>query len=117
MMRSRAGFAMNFFGCAGYSVTDNPGFDTIEEGIATAIGKKPDIVVLCSSDEEYEELAGKAAPALKTALTGLIVVVAGYPKEKIDVLIKAGIDDFIHMRSNLTESLRKFSKQIGIPLK
>ena len=117
MMRSRAGFAMNFFGCAGYSVTDNPGFDTIEEGIAIAIGKKPDIVVLCSSDEEYEELAGKAAPALKTALTGLIVVVAGYPKEKIDVLIKAGIDDFIHMRSNLTESLRKFSKQIGIPLK
>ena len=117
MMRARAGFATNFFGCAGFSVNDNPGFDTIDEGIASAVGKKPDILVFCSSDEEYEELANKAIPLLKAELKGLIIVVAGYPKEKIDVLMKAGVTDFIHMRSNLVESLRTFSKQIGIPSK
>ncbi|MCX6286235.1 MAG: methylmalonyl-CoA mutase family protein, partial [Bacteroidetes bacterium] len=117
MMRARAGFATNFFGCAGLSVTDNTGFDTIEEGIASAILKRPDIVVLCSSDGEYEELASRVAPALKAAMPGLIIVVAGYPKDNIDVLKEAGVDDFIHIRSNLLESLRKFCNQIGIPLK
>ncbi|MCX6281008.1 MAG: methylmalonyl-CoA mutase subunit beta [Bacteroidetes bacterium] len=116
MMRARAGFATNFFGCAGLSVTDNLGFDTIEEGIESAILKKPEILVFCSSDEEYVELVAKAAPVLKSALPGLLVIVAGYPKDSIDLLKMAGVDDFIHMRSNLLDSLRKFCKQIGIPL-
>ena len=117
MMRARAGFATNFFGCAGFSVIDNPGFDTVEEGIAAAIGKAPDIIVFCSSDEEYEDLAVRAVPALKSAIPALIAIVAGYPKEKIDALKKAGVDDFIHLRSNLPESLKKLSNQMGIPLK
>ncbi|MCX6283393.1 MAG: methylmalonyl-CoA mutase family protein [Bacteroidetes bacterium] len=117
MTRARAGFATNFFGCAGLSVTDNTGFETIDEGIAVAIGKKPDIVVFCSSDEEYEEIVSRAIPGLKSVLPGLIFVVAGYPKDTIDALKQAGVDDFIHIRSNLMESLRKFCKQIDIPLK
>jgi len=117
MMRARAGFTTNFFGCAGFSITDNLKFDTIEEGIAEAIRKVPAIVVLCSSDEEYEDLAIRAVPALKAALPGLITIVAGYPKYKREEIMKAGVDDFIHMRSNLLESLRTFCSQIGIPLK
>ncbi len=117
MTRARAGFATNFFGCAGLAVTDNTGFETIDEGITAAIGKNPDIVVFCSSDEEYEEIASRSIPGLKAALPGLIIVVAGYPKDKIDVLKQAGVDDFIHVRSNLIVSLKKFCEQIGIPLK
>ena len=117
MMRARAGFATNFFGCAGFSVSDNPGFETVEEGVASAIVNRPDILVFCSSDEEYEELAAKAIPELKTAMKNLIIAVAGYPKEKTEILTKAGVDDFVHVRSNLLESLKTFSNRIGIPLK
>jgi len=116
MMRARAGFATNFFGCAGFAVCDHPGFETIESGIDAVTGERPDIVVFCSSDEEYEELAGKAAPALKAALKNLIIVVAGYPKDKTEALKNAGVDDFIHIRSNLFESLGKFSKKMGIQI-
>ncbi len=117
MMRARAGFATNFFGCAGFLVHDNTGFETIEAGIDAAAANQPGIVVFCSSDEEYEGLAGKAVPALKAAVKNLIICVAGYPKDKLEALKNAGVDDFIHMRSNLIESLGKFSRQIGIPLK
>ena len=114
MMRARAGFAANFFGCAGFAVTDNPGFSSIEEGIQAVIDKSPDIVVLCSSDEEYEDLASAGVPEMKAVLPKIIVVVAGYPKEKIDILKNTGVDEFIHVRSNLLESLKKFSIQLGI---
>ncbi|MEI8007138.1 MAG: methylmalonyl-CoA mutase subunit beta [Bacteroidota bacterium] len=117
MMRARAGFATNFFGCAGFLVHDNTGFETIEAGIEAVAANQPDIVVFCSSDEEYEGLAGKAVPALKAAVKNLIICVAGYPKDKLEALKNAGVDDFIHLRSNLIENLGKFSRQIGIPLK
>jgi len=116
MMRARAGFATNFFGCAGFSVIDNHGFDTFEEGITATLAAAPDIMVFCSSDQEYEEIAINVVPILKAAIPGLIIVVAGFPKDNIEVLKKAGVDDFIHIRCNLVDSLRNFSSQIGIPL-
>jgi len=117
MMRARAGFAANFFGCAGFAVTDNSGFENIEEGIAAASGKAPSVVVFCSSDEEYMEIALKACLPLKAAVPGLIIVVAGYPKDITGELQIAGVDYFIHVRSNLAETLGKICLQLGIPLK
>ena len=51
MRKARANFASNFFACAGFQVVDNPGFKTLDEGIAAAREVKPEIVVICSSDE------------------------------------------------------------------
>ena len=53
MRKARATFALNFFACAGFEVIDNLGFSSIEEGIKAAGNAKADIVVLCSSDDEY----------------------------------------------------------------
>ena len=53
MLRARAGFISNFFGCAGYEVIDNPVFVTREDAVSAALNSKAEIVVLCSSDEEY----------------------------------------------------------------
>ncbi|MBO6027084.1 MAG: methylmalonyl-CoA mutase small subunit, partial [Bacteroidales bacterium] len=55
MRKARANFASNFFACAGFQVVDNPGFKTLDEGIAAAREVKPEILVICSSDEEYGE--------------------------------------------------------------
>ena len=55
MRKARANFASNFFACAGIQVVDNPGFKTLDEGIAAAREVKPEILVICSSDEEYGE--------------------------------------------------------------
>ncbi len=116
MRKARAGFSTGFFGCAGYKVTDNSGFAAVEEGIKASIAAKADIVVLCSSDEEYAEFAADAAKAIKSANENTLVVVAGYPKEIIDSLKAAGVDEFIHVRTNVLDTLYTFQQKLGVML-
>lgn len=109
MRRARAGFAANFFACAGYQVVDNNGFATVEEGIAAALEQKSDVVVLCSSDEEYAVLG----PQFGKLIYGkAIPVIAGYPKEILETLQSSGISQFIHVRSNVLQTLQSFNKLI-----
>ena len=77
MRLARAQFSGNFFACAGYEIIDNLGFETIEEGFKAARAAKADIVVLCSSDEEYAQLAPEAYAALDKSKE--ILVIAGNP--------------------------------------
>ena len=46
MRLARAQFSTNFFGCAGYEIIDNLGFDTVEQGVEAAMEKGADVVVL-----------------------------------------------------------------------
>ena len=109
MRLARAQFSGNFFACAGYEIIDNLGFKTIEEGVKAARAAKADIVVLCSSDEEYIQLAPEAFAALDRE----ILVIAGNPECSEDLKAQ-GITNFIHVRSNLLESLQAFNKQLNI---
>jgi methylmalonyl-CoA mutase len=111
MRRARSQFAGNFFGVAGFEMIDNAGFKTIEEGVKAAKDAGPDIVVLCASDEDYEQMALPASRALKN---DFIVVLAGYPVKLIDELKKEGLKNFIHVKSNLLEELKKYQKLLGI---
>ncbi|KPL17080.1 MAG: hypothetical protein AMS26_02240 [Bacteroides sp. SM23_62] len=111
MRRARAMFACNFFACAGFQVIDNIGFESPEKGAREAVDAGADIVVLCSSDEEYAGLAGKVMPLLKDRC---IPVVAGYPKEDLEILKKNGIEHFIHVGSNVLEELKHFQGLLGI---
>jgi methylmalonyl-CoA mutase len=110
MRKARAQFACNFFAVAGFSVQDNNGFDTVEEGVKAASAADADIIVICSSDDEYAELA----PKLKKEAGDKIVVVAGYPKSILDNLKDAGLEYFIHVKSNLLETLTDFQNRLGI---
>ena len=112
MRKARANFASNFFACAGFQVVDNPGFKTLEEGIAAAREVKPEITVICSSDEEYGE--GNALQIYEALKNDTIVVLAGNPVDTVDVLKEAGLKYFIHVKSNVLETLQDFQKQLGI---
>jgi methylmalonyl-CoA mutase len=108
MRLARAQFSTNFFGCAGYEIIDNLGFNTIEEGVDAALAKGADVVVLCSSDDEYAELA----PAAFKYLNGRAqFVVAGAPA-CTDDLKAVGINDFINVRSNVLETLKDFNNRL-----
>ena len=110
MCRARAQFASNFFGVAGFKVVDNNRFASVEEGIAAAQASGADIVVACSSDEEYAQ----AVPEIHKALSKqAVVTVAGEPACKED-LMAAGITHFIGVRSNLLETLLHYQKELGL---
>lgn len=111
MRRARSQFAGNFFACAGYETIDNNGFETVKSGTEAARNAEADIVVLCSSDEEYAEIATEAKKLLDDKA---IMVIAGYPKNSIESLQKEGIKHFIHIKSNLLETLYQFQRELGI---
>ena len=110
MRKARAQFACNFFAVAGYEVVDNNGFDTVTKGVNAAVSAKADIVVICSSDDEYTIFAPAAFSQLKGKA---IFVVAGAPA-CADDLKAAGIENFISVKSNLLESLTDFNNKLGI---
>ena len=112
MRRARSGFATNFFGVAGYEIMDNNGFATAEEGVKAALDAKADIVVLCSSDDEYAEITETACKLLKGKVKS--IVLAGFPKEMVETYKGYGIDEFIHVKTNVLESLTSFQKLLGI---
>lgn len=110
MRKARSQFACNFFAIAGFEVVDNNGFETVEEGINTALKEKSDIIVICSSDEEYAELTPKAFEHLKGQA---IFVVAGAPACADDLKAK-GISNFINVKSNVLEELSRYQQELGI---
>ncbi|MEA4904110.1 MAG: methylmalonyl-CoA mutase family protein [Petrimonas sp.] len=109
MRLARSQFSSNFFSCAGYQIIDNNGFLTVEEGVDAARKAGADVVVLCSSDDEYVELAPKAFDLLKGGKE--IFVVAGAPV-CMDDLKARGIEYFIHVRSNVYETLKEFNGRL-----
>ena len=110
MRQARAQFSCNFLAAAGYKVVDNLGFETVEAGVEAAMKAGADIVVLCSSDDEYAEYA---VPAFQALGGKAMFIVAGAPACMED-LKAAGIENFIHVRSNQLETLKAYNAQLGI---
>ncbi|MCH5226751.1 MAG: methylmalonyl-CoA mutase small subunit [Muribaculaceae bacterium] len=108
MRLARAQFSANFFGCAGYEIIDNIGFNSIKEGVDAAIEKEADVVVLCSSDDEYAEYAPEA---FKELAGRAMFVVAGAPA-CMEELKAQGIEEFIHVRVNVLDTLIKFNAKL-----
>lgn len=108
MRQARAQFSCNFLACAGYEVIDNLGFPSVEEGVKAAINAQADIIVLCSSDDEYAEYA---IPAFQEVNGRALFIVAGAPA-CMDELKAAGIENFIHVRCNVLETLREYNKKL-----
>ncbi|MBR1995759.1 MAG: methylmalonyl-CoA mutase small subunit, partial [Paludibacteraceae bacterium] len=78
-------------------------------GIKAARKAKADIIVLCSSDDEYATYAPQAWLQLEDAKE--LFIVAGAPACMED-LQKLGIENFIHVRVNVLETLKKFNAQL-----
>ena len=110
MRQARAQFSCNFLAAAGYRVIDNLGFGSVEEGVDAALAAGADIVVICSSDDEYAEYA---VPAFEYLNHRAMFVVAGAPACS-EELKAAGIENFIHVRVNQLETLRAYNKMLGI---
>ena len=98
MKGARSNFCFNFFGCAGFDMVEAEEYR----------GTDADLIVLCSSDAEYLAFAQEVCPAVKVP-----VLVAGNPKEQIDALQAAGVQGFIHVFSDLIQTLSHWQDKLG----
>jgi methylmalonyl-CoA mutase len=112
--KARADFSRGFLAVGGYDVVSPGGFKTPEEAAEAFAESKARIAVLCSTDDNYPVLVPSLVPALRAKQPDVLVVLAGYPEAHIETFKQAGVDDFIHIRADVLETLKKFHTRLGI---
>ncbi|WP_044200481.1 methylmalonyl-CoA mutase family protein [Flammeovirga sp. OC4] len=114
MRKARSTFAMDFFGTAGF-ISEEQFFDSVEEAIQGAIQTDADIVVMCSSDPEYQEHVAAFAKAFKASeAKGKKLILAGFPGEFEAAYTEAGVDGFVHVKTNAIQALSQFQADLEI---
>ncbi|HWQ52709.1 MAG TPA: methylmalonyl-CoA mutase subunit beta [Bryobacteraceae bacterium] len=108
MRKARSGFVSNFLGCAGFEIRTET-FADAASAAKSAAASDADAVVLCSSDEEYPQIAAAVCGAVRVP-----VIVAGYPKDAVDQLKQAGVTEFVHVRTNAAEFLAAWQQRLGV---
>ncbi len=106
--KARADFVQAFLEAGGINVIYPKGFETSAEAARAAAESGAKVAVICSTDELYPALVPEAAKALKTASPQMQVYLAGQPAAEYEPAYRAaGMDDFISIRSNHLETLKK----------
>lgn len=106
MRTTRASFARNYLGVAGYDIREHTGFDSIGQAADQFKPINPDIIVLCSSDEEYRELAGPFCITFRESFgPDPLLILAGNPGESARDYRELGIEAFIHGQSDMVDTL------------
>ncbi len=109
--KARADFSRGFFAMGGYEVVSPEGFKTPEAAAAAFAQSQANVAVICSTDDNYPALVPPLAAAIRAAKPQAIIVLAGYPEDQLEAHKKAGVDEFIHLRANALEVLRRISQQ------
>jgi methylmalonyl-CoA mutase len=112
--KARADFARGFFAVGGYEAISPPGFKTPEDAAEAFAQSGARVATVCSTDEQYQALVPTIVPLLKAKRPGAIVILAGYPQEQVEAYRKAGVDDFIHIRADVVETLNHLHQKLGV---
>lgn len=115
MRKARASFTANLFGCIGYQIIENAGFLNIDEGFQAIEKSNPQIVVICSSDSEYPELVPPVCMGLQKRFPEIKRILAGSPPNP-EELVAFGIQDFLSVKTNALQFLKKYQTELGILL-
>jgi methylmalonyl-CoA mutase len=115
MRRARADFCHGFFPAGGF-VTAEPATvpTTADEAAATILADRARVAVICSDDASYPELVGPIVAKVRASRPDVVVIVAGYPEESVAALREAGVDDFVHLRADVVETLGRLQDRLGV---
>ncbi len=112
--KARASFAAEFFGSAGFEIMGEFFFNNVQKTAEESAKSEADVVVICSSDQEYELHAAAFAAHFKAISKNKILVLAGYPEKIAEKLKKEGVDVFIHIKSDAIEILSAIQAKLFI---
>ncbi|MGF1482730.1 MAG: methylmalonyl-CoA mutase family protein [Opitutales bacterium] len=109
----RADFTRGFFETGGFEVLYPKGQDDPHVAAKEAATSKAKVVAICSTDDAYVEAVPAFCQALKATQPGVKIILAGDPGEHKDAYLSAGLDDFISIRSNNYDIVRKYLEFVG----
>ena len=110
--KARSGFAQNFFEAGGLQALTNDGFASADDAMTAFKASGASLVVICSSDDVYAEMAVDTARKLKEA-GAVRVLLAGKPAGQ-EELSAAGVDGFIYLGANVLEIVGELMGCLGV---
>lgn len=110
--KARADFSRAFFEVGGFEIEYPNGFEKVDDAVKSAINSKAHAVVICSTDDTYQELVPPIVKGIKEKSKDIAVILAGYPKDQIEEHKKSGVDDFIYLGADVHEILSNLLKRI-----
>jgi methylmalonyl-CoA mutase len=111
--KARAEFSKGFFEVGGFDVIDPKGCVSIEDVVKGSLDSDAPIVAICSTDDKYSEIVPQITSEFKTKKPDIQIILAGYPKDKIEEYKNAGIDDFIFLGADVMTILTSLYNKIG----
>lgn len=113
--KPRAEFSTGFFEVGGFEVLKNDGFMTTDEAAKAATASGAFAAIICSTDDTYPELVPPVAEKIKADKPEMIVMLAGAPAPEHEPAYReAGVEEFIHVRSDCLQILTWLQQQGGI---
>jgi methylmalonyl-CoA mutase len=116
MRKARAAFAYDFIGVSGFDVHQEESFDSSEIAAVESAKSDSHVVVICSSDKDYDETAVDFIKAFRAINTDKVLLLAGAPKN-MDELTELGLDGVVNMRTDVLVALSSIQQKIQKTLK
>ncbi|MDW5287959.1 methylmalonyl-CoA mutase family protein [Formosa sp. PL04] len=112
MRKARAAFAYDFIGVSGFEVLQEKSYDSAELAAEASAKSESNVVVICSSDQDYDEHALAYVETFRALNTEKVLLLAGNPVSILDALTEAGLDDCIHMKSDVIKTISKVQTKV-----
>ena len=112
--KPRADFSTDFFAVGGFEITMGQGYLTDKDAIANIKNINAPIVVICSTDDIYPEVVPNYVTELKKQKPNIKVILAGLPQDYVEAFKQSGVDEFIHIKSNVYDTLKRLLQTIKV---
>ena len=117
MRKARAAFAYDFMGVSGFKMLSEKSHCCAETAAKSSAKSESDVVVICSSDKNYKESALDFVKTFRVINKDKVLILAGNPIELADELTEAGLDSFIHVRSDIISIISSVQDKIQKTIK
>ncbi len=111
----RLDFTRGFFQTGGFTVVADRFFAGPDDAVAAARASGARTAVIVGLDATYAEQGAAVAAALKAAGVETVIL-AGLPQDLVASLRTAGVDEFIHVRSDAHAVLGALARSKGVRL-
>jgi len=116
MRKARAAFAYDFIGVSGYTVLQEKSYASALEAAELSAKSNSNVVVICSSDQDYDENAVAFVKAFRALNTDKVLLLAGAPAN-LNELTEVGLDGCVNMKSDVIVTLSNIQKKIQKTIK
>ncbi|WP_291866846.1 methylmalonyl-CoA mutase family protein [Maribacter sp.] len=113
MRKARAAFAYDFVGVSGYNVQQEKSHESAEQAAESSAKSDSHVVVICSSDQDYDEKALSFIQAFRAISKDKILLLAGNPTgDLMKELTDAGLDGCVNLRSDVLVTITSIQNKI-----